>query len=179
MPFAAQHLLIITGSMGSGKSTVMAEASDILTLRGISHASVDLDALATGHFPRQLASDDLMYRNLQSVWKNCAASGLTRLLLARALETSNDLERCRDAVSAQNTVVCRLVAAPETMQQRVRNREPGMLQAEFVQRSAELNATLDRAQLEDFLLVNEGISVTIVAQEMLTRAGWLPAIAGQ
>jgi len=173
MMLAAQHLLIITGSMGSGKSTVMAEASDILTQRGVPHAAVDLDALSIGHFPIQAGSDDLMYRNLQSVWKNYATGGLARLLLARALETAEDLDRCRDAVMAQETVVCRLTASIATMQQRVRSREPGMLQAEFVQRSAELNAALDRAQLESFSLLNEECSVTAVAQKMLIRAGWL------
>jgi predicted ATP-binding protein involved in virulence len=40
-----ESLLIITGTMGAGKTTVLGEASDILALRGIVHAAIDLDAL--------------------------------------------------------------------------------------------------------------------------------------
>ena len=40
-----KSLLIITGTMGAGKTTVLCEASDILALRQIPHAAIDLDAL--------------------------------------------------------------------------------------------------------------------------------------
>jgi len=59
------------------------------------------------------------------------------------------------------------------MQERVGARDSGQLQRRYVARVAELNALLDRAQLEDFSVVNEGRSITEVAQEMLTRSGWL------
>jgi ABC-type dipeptide/oligopeptide/nickel transport system ATPase component len=56
--------IVITGSMGSGKSTTMAEASDLLTSADIAHAAIDLDAFGLGHLgPAQ----DLMLRNLSSV----------------------------------------------------------------------------------------------------------------
>jgi len=46
-----ESLLIITGTMGAGKTAVMAEASDILTRRQIVHAAIDLDALGLAHLP--------------------------------------------------------------------------------------------------------------------------------
>ncbi len=51
----------------------------------------------------------------------------------------------------------------ETMQQRVRVREPGMRQPEFVQRTGGLETVLDAARLEDFLLTNERLSRTLLA----------------
>jgi hypothetical protein len=84
-----------------------------------------------------------MYRNLQSVCKNYASLGATRCLLARALE-DRELDLCRRMVSAANTVVCHLTANIETMEQRVKIRESGVLQGKFVGRVAELNAILDR-----------------------------------
>lgn len=173
MPLSAEKLLIITGSMGSGKTTVLGEASDILALRQIPHAAIDLDMLGLAHLPPQVDGHELMYRNLQLVWENYAACGLTRLLLATAVEDSAELERCRSAVSAHEIAICRLTASIPTMQQRIRSREPGVLQAKFVARVAELNAILDRSHLEHFSLMNENRSVTEVAREMLTRAGWL------
>jgi adenylylsulfate kinase-like enzyme len=168
-----ESLLIITGSMGAGKTGVLGEASDILALRNISHAAIDLDAFGLARLPAEADNRDLMYRNLQSVCKNYADANVTRLLLARALETRAELELCRKMVSAKNTFVCRLTASIETMEQRVRIRESGIAQRNYVARVAELNGILDGARLEDFTVNNESRSVTELAREMLNRAGWI------
>ena len=159
--------------MGAGKSSVLGEASDILALRGIAHAAIDVDALGLAHLPSAYSSDSAMYANLQSVCQNYAALGVQRFMLARALEDRSQLELCRDAVLATLTVVCRLTANTEEMQNRVQMRESGLLQKEFVARVAKLNVLLDRARLEDFAVENENRSLTDVATEMLVRAGWI------
>jgi predicted kinase len=168
-----ESLLIITGSMGAGKTSVLAEASDILALRQIVHAAIDLDVLGLAHLPSSASTDDVMYRNLQSVCENYATLGVTRVLLACAVEDRARLELCRSAVSAQDAVICRLTATIDTMQQRVGTRETGVLQAQYVNRVAILDAILDRARLEDFAVINEGRSINDVAQEMLIKAGWI------
>ena len=66
-----------------------------------------------------------------------------------------------------------LAARVETMEQRVKMRELGVSQREYVDRVAELNIILGRAQLEDFSLTSENRSLTEVAHEMLVRAGWI------
>jgi hypothetical protein len=159
--------------MGAGKTSVLAEASDTLALRHIIHAAIDLDAFGLAHLPSAADTDGVMYRNLESVCRNYAALGVTRVLLARAVEDRAELEFCRSAVSAQNTVVCRLTASLGEMQQRVKKRESGVLQREFVDRVAILNAILDRACLEDFVVTSENRSVSEAAKEMLIKAGWI------
>ena len=168
-------MLVITGSMGAGKSAVLAEASDILAQNNIAHAAIDLDALALAHLPSAASNDEVMYINLQSICKNYASLGVRRLLLARAMEDRKEFEMCCGIVSATNTIVCRLTANIETMQQRVKKRESGMLQQNFVDRVMKLNAILDRARLEDFIVANENRSLTEVAHEMLVKAGWTAA----
>jgi hypothetical protein len=165
-------LLIITGSMGSGKTSVLGEASDLLALRHITHAAIDLDTLGLAYVDSG-ETKKVMYRNLQSVCNNYAALGVTRLLLVRAIEDSDELELCREAVSATNTVVCRLSASVETMEQRVRMRESGVAQHNYVARVAELNAILNHARLEDFIVNSANRAVTEVAEEMLFKAGWI------
>src|SRR5882762_2908419 len=123
-----ESLLIITGTMGAGKTSVLAEASDILALRQIAHAAIDVDALGLARLPSGDCNDGVMYSNLRSVCKNYAALGVQRFLLARAMEDCAQLERCRDIVPAANTVVCRLTASVEGMRQRVNIRERGISQ---------------------------------------------------
>ena len=166
-------LLIITGSMGSGKTAVMAEASDILALRGIPHAAIDLDMLGFAHLPTGAENDDVMYRNLQAVAGNYVALGVDRFLLARAIENHAELERCRAAVAATEVTVCRLTALVETMQQRIGSRELGVCRGKYIERVTTLNDAPDRAQLENFVVTNEGRPLTDVANEVLERARWL------
>lgn len=159
--------------MGSGKTSVLGEVSDILAQRQIVHAAIDLDALGLAHLPSAAFSDGVMYENLRSICRNYSSLGVQRLLLARAIEDSARLRLCRDTVSAPNTVVCRLIASIETMKRRVQSRESGISQREYVARVEELNVILDRVQLEDFAVINEDRPLTDVAREVLVRAGWI------
>ena len=165
-------VIVISGSMGSGKTTVLGEASDILSAHGVVHAAIDLDAIASALLP-DAVSADLTYRNLSSVWANCAAAGVKRLLLAEAVENRDEFDRLRQAIPGAEFIVGRLTADLHTLQQRIRGREPGMLQEQFIARAEELQAILDDARLEDFSIANENRSVTEVARELLERAGWL------
>jgi hypothetical protein len=167
------ELLIITGSMGAGKSAILAEAGDILASRHIAYAAIDVDDLGLARLPSATSSDGVMYANLRSVCSNYAGLGVRRFLMARALEDRAQLELCRQAVPAAHTVVCRLSASVEAMEQRLKMRESGMLRREFIARVAKLNLILDRAQLEDFIVVNENRSLTDVALEVLVRAEWI------
>jgi hypothetical protein len=159
--------------MGAGKTTVLGEASDILALRHIAHAAIDLDALGLAHIPSAGNNDGVMYRNLQSICENYDSLGVKRLLLARAIEGRAELELCSGVVLATNTVVCRLTASIEAMQQRVKMRESGVSHQEYVARVVKLNDILDRAGLEDFTVTNENRSLNEVASEVLLKAGWI------
>lgn len=170
-----ESLLIITGTMGAGKTAVLAEASDLLARRGIVHAAIDLDALGMAHLPSAAPSDGVMYENLRSITANYAALAVERFLLARAIEDRAQLQLCRTLIPAPNTVVCRLTASIEAMQRRVGLRDSGISQRELLARVAELSLTLDRAQLEDYAVVNENRSLTEVALEVLVKAGWISA----
>jgi hypothetical protein len=158
--------------MGAGKTTVLGEASDLLALRHIGHAAIDLDALGLAHLPSTASNDVVTYRNLQSICKNYASIWVTRFLVARAIEDRAELELRRSTVSASNTVVCRLAASIETMRRRVKMRESGVSRRDIMPESRNCISLLT-AQPEDFIVTSEGRSVTEVAQEMLVRAEWI------
>lgn len=167
-----ERLLILTGTMGSGKSAVLGEASDILAEHGIVHAAIDVDALGLAHLSFG-ASDAVMWDNLRSLCTNYSELGVQNVLLARALETASELRMCQEIVSAKNTMVCRLTASMAVMQRRVELREPGISGGAYVARVAILNSLLENAHLENFIVKNEDRSLTEVAMEVLEKAGWL------
>jgi adenylylsulfate kinase len=165
-------VLVITGSMGAGKTTVLGAASDVLSASNVTHAAVDLDTLGIYHLPSP-AGRDLALQNLAAIWRNYAAAGIDRLLIAEAMESAADRDRLRSVIPGAEIMVCRLRAELETMQERVRVREPGMFQQRYVERVATLETLLDAAQLEDFSVETDGRHVNEVAREMLERAAWL------
>lgn len=165
------RVLVITGSMGAGKTTTLGEASDLLTESNIAHAAVDVDALGIYHVPD--TPTDLAGENLAAVWRNYAAAGIDRLLIALALESATDRERLRSALGDAELTVCRLRAGVKTMTRRVRQRERGLFRQRYVDRVAMLESRLDEARVEDYSVETEGRTVTDVAREMLERAGWL------
>ena len=168
-----EQLLIITGTMGAGKTAVLAEASDLLAFRHVVHAAIDVDSLGLAHLPSTTNNDEVMYDNLRSICKNYAVAGVRRFLLARAIEDRAQLKLCREVTSATDMIVCRLTASVNSMQQRVKNRELGVLQEKYIARVGELNTILDRVRLEDFTVTNENRLLTDVALEVLVKAGWI------
>ena len=158
--------------MGSGKTAVLYEASDILVERRIVHAAIDADALGVAYLPAA-AGDDVLWENLRSICTNYLRLGVRRFLMARALEDKAQLELCRSILPDAGILVCRLAANIETMERRVDRREKGVLRRSYVARVAQLNSILDEAQVEDFTISNETRSVTEVALEMLARAKWI------
>jgi adenylylsulfate kinase len=164
--------IVISGSMGSGKTTVLGEMSDILADHGVQHAAIDLDAIGSVLFP-DAAAKPLSLRNLASVSGNFVDAGITRILLAEAVESRDHFAQLQQALSGADLVLCRLTADIETMQRRLRTREPGMYQERFVARAKTLDAALDAAKVEDFTVRNDARPITDVAREVLLRSGWI------
>jgi chloramphenicol 3-O-phosphotransferase len=112
------------------------------------------------------------FRNLAVVWKNYAAAGTGRLIIARVIETRDELEHYRQAVPDADITVVRLRASDETLQERVLGRKI-VTGPRYVRRSLELARLMDDHQVEDYLVETSGRTVADVAHEVLRRARWL------
>ena len=167
-------VLLITGTVGAGKTTIAEAINHELYRRDVPHAALDLDALIW-HWPQTSQwHRDLMFENLAAVWANFARHGATRLVLARVLEDPDDLDRYRTAVPGADITVCRLVAPHDTRVQRLHRRmQPGEMLDWHLHRTGELHDILERAAFEDFVVENGDRAVRDVAVEVLTKAGWL------
>ena len=171
-------VLLITGPVGVGKSTIAAEAAWLLRQADVPHALIDLDRIEQC-WP--VPADDpwnerVSHRNLACMWANFRQAGADRLIFARVLETRSLLRRVTAAVPGAQITVVRLRAPLAVLQERIRSREASD-PAWFLGAAAHTAAVFERAQVEDHLVDNENRPATVVAEEVLHRVGWLASRA--
>jgi DNA polymerase III delta prime subunit len=167
-------LLLISGPVGVGKTTVGNEVSSSLERRGVAHTFIDMDALAWT-YPRP--PDDrfgkkLALLNLRDVWTNCAAKGSHNLIIARVIETRQDVEQIERAVPGARSLVCQLRANDETLIDRVRTRELGSGRDWHEARALELARSLQNKAPADFVVDTDGRLVSDIADEIVGQVEW-------
>jgi hypothetical protein len=170
-------VLLITGVVGVGKTTVTGEASQLLRQAGILHAMVDL-AVIGGCWPAPADdrwNEELIHRNLACMWDNFQRAGASRLLLCRVLETRSLLRRITEAVPGAVITVVRLRAPLEVVQARIRAREAGRDPQWYLDAAGYLTGRLEDAKVEDYVADNRDRPAAETAAEVLRVAGWLPA----
>lgn len=170
-------LLIVSGTVGVGKSAVLDEIHHVLRTAHLPHACIDLDAIGLSWPIRGVFNQTSILENLGALWGNFRAAGARRLAIAGVVERPDDLAALRLAVPGARVVLCQLLASDATRLQRLRQREVGAGFEWHVQRTSELQAILERAALHDFTVVNDARAVRDVAHEVLIRAGWFPGSA--
>jgi hypothetical protein len=119
--------LIISGTIGAGKSQIADEISWLLERRNIRHGLVDLDHLANlNPVPdNDPCNRRLARQNLAEVWRNYLARGATRLVIAWVLESREALAGFQEAIPKAEICVIRLVASTGVVAERLRRREVG------------------------------------------------------
>jgi hypothetical protein len=171
---AAVPVLVITGPVGVGKSTVGAEVFRLLRDACVPSALIDLPALGNA-WP--VPGDDpwnerLIHANLACSWANFARAGVSRLVICRVLEARSLLRHIEAAVPGAQITVVRLQARLELLHTRVRAREAGD-PSWYLDTASYLVGKLETAAVEDHTVDNENRPITEVATEVLRVTGWL------
>ncbi|MGH2559675.1 MAG: AAA family ATPase [Thermomicrobiales bacterium] len=169
-------VLIVTGPVGVGKTTVAGAISERLEEVRLPHTIVDMDALRSS-FPRPDGDpfhEELGLANLADVWRNSRATGSRRLVLADVVETPDLSGYCR-AIPGADIVVVRLVADAETNAARLRRRDSGSGLEWHLARAVELAELLERNGIGNLVVDASEASPAELAAEILARAGWLAA----
>lgn len=167
--------VLITGPLGSGKTSVAIEIGHILAEAEEAVAVIDLDWLVWIHVPEeQPAITELIAENLAAVWANYERAGIRKLVMARALKDVHEIDRIRRAVPHVTIQVVRLTAPPSTLERRLQSRDMGAEREENLREATTLLSELADEGLgsEDFVVANDDRPIRDVAQEILMYLDW-------
>ncbi|BBH70149.1 hypothetical protein ACTI_68340 [Actinoplanes sp. OR16] len=161
--------MLITGTVGSGKTTVAEALGDQLAERRVPHAVIDVDWLRRGwpSPPGDPFNAAMTLRNLRAVARNFLEAGADRLILAGVIESRAERDAYREAVGVPLTV-CRLQVDLALVRRRLTRRhenDPAGL-GWHLRRSGELDGILRTAAVEDVVVDAGELPVSAVAAEV-------------
>ena len=113
--------LVLTGPPGRGKTAVLEALSDAAVVEDVRHATVEIEALTSAHPP---LDDDRGRRPCEAVCGLYRRFGYALLLVTATVEPTPTCAACCAAIGADEHVVVRLQAEPETLRRRIIEREP-------------------------------------------------------
>ena len=164
-------LLVVTGPVGIGKTTIAWEMAEVLDEQGLPFGFFDPDAI---HF-RPVPDDDpfgsrVWIAALETAW---TLMEVDRLIVPVVVEERVDAERLLPGAAL---TIARLTASPATVGERIRRRELGAGLDWHLARARELEAHWLEHPVEDFLVETEGRDLRDIAVEVLTRSGWIQGL---
>ena len=130
---------------------------------------IDLDWLGWTTLPDP---SNLIARNLGSVWPNFRAAGVGYLVMARTVRAEEEIDLLRAAVPDVDVMVVRLDSPPELVEARLRARDSGAVLEEHLRQTSRFAADLAGVRV-DLVVVNGDGPITDLADEVLSRLGWI------
>ena len=168
-------VIFIGGRSGVGKTSVAAEASQILARADARHAVVEGDNLDQAYPQPWRDGFNLAEQNLAAMWKNYRAIGYSRLIFTNTVSVLQvDALIAALGVEARPFAVL-LTATDATAARRLAQREIGTALAEHIDRSNLAARRLDAAANTASRVATDGRPVADIANEILVRAGWVDA----
>lgn len=167
------EVIFIGGRSGVGKSSVAAEASRLLASAGIHHAVIEGDNLDQAYPEPWREGIDLAGRNLAAIWHNYRSIGYSRLIFTNTVSVLEIPALSAALGGPVRSFGVLLTATDETAAERLGRREVGTALDEHIARSKHAAARLDAATTAH-TVPTDARSLTAIAAEVLTSAGWLP-----
>jgi adenylylsulfate kinase len=175
-PVTGARALLITGTVGAGKTSVADALGDLLSQREVPNAVIDVDWLRRS-WPCPAGdpfNGAMALRNLRAVAGNFLQAGAQRLVLAGVVESRAERHAYQSAVGIPLSV-CRISVDLPAVRQRLRRRhrhdDPAQVRW-FLDRAGELDGILRRARLDDAVVDASTASVAEAARAVTAAVGW-------
>lgn len=169
-------VLVITGTIGVGKTAIAMTISEILHDRGVRHGLLEVDWLGEVYpapNPDDPYSTAFAMKNLATIWPHYLEVAITRAVLTMTIENERELEALKAALRSANVIVIRLEASQQTRAERIERREVGVLLNHFLERTGPLAKQMQCLGIGDLVVENDNRTPQDVAAEILTRIDWL------
>ncbi len=159
--------VLITGPPGAGKSEVASSLHDSLGESGVDAAMVEVDALERSYPPidreRSIGHLAMLARSYREV-------GSELLIVTATIEDDDYRRAAVEAIGADETMLVRLEADPETLRDRILAREPPGWEGlpELLNASRSLAASMPELADVDLVLSTEGEQPAAVAEQIET-----------
>jgi hypothetical protein len=162
--------LLLTGTVGAGKTSVAVEIGERLEAAGVPYSAIDLDWLCwiSPAAERHRSVHDVLLEALGAVWPVHRAAGVQRLIMARGLRTPAEIDGVRAAVPDVDVQVVRLAVDHEVVRRRLHERDTGAQLAQHL----ELLEQLDPGPLPGVHQVANTGNLTTCVDEVLQRIRW-------
>lgn len=168
--------VLLTGTIGAGKTALATDIGEVLTAGALSPAVIDLDWL--GWFTQSGGSladiEDLIRENLAAIWPNFRTRGATHVVVNRLVHEPEHIAAYRQALGDVDLAVVRVTASDETIQDRLSRRDTGSVLNEHLNVAEKMSKLLDASRVGDFAIANDDRPIREVTTELLKELGWSP-----
>lgn len=165
----APELIVVTGPVGAGKTTIAFATGMLLEEAGIPHAVVDMDALRNV-YPAPEGdpfATRIGYDNLAAVWTNLRTIDPRVVMLADVVEHRHQVVEYERAVPGARVTVVRLHVPMELILSRLEDRETAATIEWYRRRAPELQAIMEREQVADVVIDVGKQSPEAIGREIL------------
>lgn len=170
-------VVVVTGPVGAGKSTVAAALCEVLAARDVRTAYVDMDYLRWLHpaHAHDRFSSRLGFRNLAAIWPNLLAAGASCVVLADVVEDMAQRAMYEELMPGSVVSIVRLNVPLGLIHQRLASRESGDDLEWHRQRAPELQGIMEAAAIGDLVIEVGPRDPADVATDIANRLGLVPA----
>lgn len=119
--------VLLTGTVGAGKTSIAIEIGERLETAGVPWSAIDLDWLCWISPARDSGRSvhEVLVETLGAVWPVHRAAGVQRLILARGMRNTAEIESVRSAVPDVDLQVVQLIVDHDVIRRRLGERDSG------------------------------------------------------